>query len=55
MGKNMGFPGGSVGKEFTCHEGDPTPIPGLGRSCNKNKRTIKSWKNMFATYMTNKG
>ena len=28
----MGFPGGSVGKESACNEGDLGPIPGLGRS-----------------------
>ena len=27
----MGFPGGSVGKEFTCNEGDLGSVPGLGR------------------------
>ena len=28
----MGFPGGSVGKEFACNEGDLSSVPGLGRS-----------------------
>ena len=28
---NVGFPGSSVGKEFTCHARDPGLIPGLGR------------------------
>ena len=28
----MGFPGSSVGKEFTCNVGDLGLIPGLGRS-----------------------
>ena len=28
----MDFPGGSEGKEFTCNAGDPTLIPGSGRS-----------------------
>ena len=28
----MGFPGGSDGKESVCNEGDPGLIPGLGRS-----------------------
>ena len=27
-----GFPGGSAGKESTCNAGDPSLIPGLGRS-----------------------
>ena len=26
------FPGSSVGKEYTCSEGDPGSIPGWGRS-----------------------
>ena len=26
------FPGSSVGKESTCNAGDPSSIPGLGRS-----------------------
>ena len=28
----LGFPGGSVSKEFTCNAGDLGSIPGLGRS-----------------------
>ena len=28
----MGFPGSSSGKESTCNAGDPSSIPGLGRS-----------------------
>ena len=28
----MGFPHSSVGKESTCNAGDPSSIPGLGRS-----------------------
>ena len=27
-----GFPGSSVGKESVCNAGDPSSIPGLGRS-----------------------
>ena len=27
-----GFPDSSVGKEFACNAGDPSSIPGLGRS-----------------------
>ena len=29
---NLGFPGGSAGKEPTCNAGDQGSIPGLGRS-----------------------
>ena len=28
----MGFPGSSAGKESACNTGDPSLIPGLGRS-----------------------
>ena len=28
----MGFPGSSAAKESTCNAGDPSTIPGLGRS-----------------------
>ena len=28
----MGFPNSSVGKESACNTGDPSLIPGLGRS-----------------------
>ena len=28
----MGFPGSSAGKEHTCNAGDPSSIPGSGRS-----------------------
>ena len=30
-----GFPGSSVVKEFACNSGDPSSIPGLGRSARK--------------------
>ena len=30
-----GFPGSSVGKESTCNAGDPSSIPGSGRSTGK--------------------
>ena len=29
------FPGSSVGKESTCNAGDPSSIPGLGRSAGE--------------------
>ena len=29
---DLGFPGGSGGKESACNAGDPGPVPGLGRS-----------------------
>ena len=30
--RNVGFPDSSVGKESACNAGDPSLIPGLGRS-----------------------
>ena len=33
----LGFPGGSAGKESTCHVGDLGSIPGLGRSPGEGK------------------
>ena len=32
-----GFPGGSVGKEFTCSVGDLSSVPGLGRTPGEAK------------------
>ena len=29
------FPGGSAGKESTCNAGDPSSVPGLGRSAGE--------------------
>ena len=31
----LGFPVSSVGKESACNEGDPSSIPGLGRSAEE--------------------
>ena len=33
----MGFPGSSAGKESACSAGDPSWIPGLGRSPGEGK------------------
>ena len=33
----MDFPDSSVGKESTCNAGDPSWIPGLGRSPGEGK------------------
>ena len=44
----MGFPGGSVGKESAFNPGDPSSIPGLGRSPgegNGNPLQYSSLKN----------
>ena len=32
---SAGFPGSSAGKESTCNAGDPSMIPGLGRSAGE--------------------
>ena len=34
---NMGFPDSSVGKESTCNAGDPSSMPGLGKSLGEGK------------------
>ena len=34
---NRGFPDSSVGKESACNAGDPSSIPGLGRSAGEGK------------------
>ena len=36
-GKIWGFPDSSAGKESACNTGDPSSIPGLGRSLDKRK------------------
>ena len=33
----MGFPDSSVGKESACNAGNPSSIPGLGRSAGEGK------------------
>ena len=33
----LGFPGSSDSKEFACNAGDPSSIPGLGRSTGEGK------------------
>ena len=35
--KELGFPGGSDGKESACNAGDPGSTPGLGRSPGEGK------------------
>ena len=42
-----GFSGGSVGKESACNAGDPSLIPGSGRSAGKEMAThsrILTWE-----------
>ena len=35
LGVNRDFPGGSAGKESACNAGDPSSIPGSGRSAGE--------------------
>ena len=39
----MGFPGGLDGKQFACNAGDPSLIPGSGRSPEKGMATHSSF------------
>ena len=40
----LGLPGGSDGKESTCNAGDPSLIPGLGRSPGEgNSNPLQYW------------
>ena len=45
-----GFPGSSVGKESACNAGDPSSIPGSGRSSGVGKRypLQYSWASLVA-------
>ena len=42
VGKKIGFPGGSDGKESTCNVGDLGSIPGLGRALEEGMETLSS-------------
>ena len=47
VGKKIGFPGGSDGKESTCNVGDLGSIPGLGRALEEGMAThsrIFAWR-----------
>ena len=35
--RGSGFPGGSDGKDSACNAGDPSSIPGLGRSSGEGR------------------
>ena len=50
-----GFPDSSVGKESTCNAGDPSSIPGLGRSTGEGTGYPfqYSWASLIAQLVKN--
>ena len=50
-----GFPDSSVGKESTCNEGDPSSIPGSGRSPGEGIGYLfqYSWASLVAQLVRN--
>ena len=53
--KTLGFPGGSDGKESACNAGDPSLIPGLGRSAGEGigYPLQYSWASLVAQLVKN--
>ena len=64
----LGFPDSSVGKESTCNTGDPSSIPGSGRSAGKGTdyplqyswaslvaQLLKSLPTMWETWVRSRG
>ena len=51
----MGFPGSSEGKESTCNAGDPSSIPGSGRSPGEgiDHPLQYSWASLVAQMIKN--
>ena len=51
----MGFPDSSVGKESTCNAGDPSSIPGSGRSAGEGigYPLWHSWASLVAQLVKN--
>ena len=51
----MGFPDSSVGKESTCNAGDPSSIPGSGRSAGEGigYPLRHSWASLVAQLVKN--
>ena len=43
---SIDFPGGSAGKEFSCHVGDLGSIPGLGRSPGEENVYLLQYSNL---------
>ena len=52
---SMGFPDNSVGKESTCNAGDPSSIPGSGRSAGEGIGYLLqySWVSRLAQLVKN--
>ena len=53
--KNIGFPDSSAGKESACNVGDPSLIPGLGRSAGEGVGypLQYSWASLLAQLVKN--
>ena len=51
----MGFPDSSLGKESACNAGDPSSIPGLGRSPGEGRgyQLEYSWASLVAQLVKN--
>ena len=51
----VGFPGSSAGKKSACSAGDPSSIPGLGRSSGEGIRypLQYSWASLVAQMVKN--
>ena len=52
---HMGFPGNPTGKEFACNAGDPSSIPGSGRSTREGigYPLQYSWASLVAQLVKN--
>ena len=52
---DLGFPDGSVGKEYACNAGDPGSVPGSGRSAGEGKDYPRqcSWASLMAQLVKN--
>ena len=46
----MGFPDSSFGNESACNAGDPSSIPGLGRSPGEGKGTPLQYSGLYGPW-----
>ena len=54
MKVSLGFPGSSAGKESACNAGDPSSIPGSGRSSEEEIGYFQySWASLVAQLVKN--